>query len=84
MEPINLKLVFVDGTEKNVVAVAADLVAFEQHFDKSVSTLQNDVRLTYLFWMCWHVLKRTGETKQDFEKFIETVSGVVIGDDEKK
>jgi hypothetical protein len=84
MEPINLKLVFVDGTEKNVTAVAADLVAFEQHFDKSVSTLQNDVRLTYLFWMCWHVLKRTGETKQEFDKFIETVSGVVIGDDQKK
>lgn len=84
MEPISLKLVFVDGTEKNVLAIAADLIAFEQHFDKSVATLQNDVRLTYLFWMCWHVLHRTGETKDDFDKFIETVSGVVVGEDQKK
>jgi hypothetical protein len=84
MEPISLKLVFVDGTEKSVLAIAADLIAFEQHFDKSVATLQNDVRLTYLFWICWHVLHRKGETKDDFDKFIETVSGVSVGDDQKK
>lgn len=84
MEPIALNVVFTDGSEKSVTAIAADLIAFETHFDKSVAVLQKDVRLTYLFYICWHVLKRTGETKDEFEKWLETVSGVVVGDDQKK
>lgn len=84
MEPISLKVIFSDGTEKAIVAVAADLIAFETKFDKSVAILQSDVRLTYLFYICWHVLKRTGETKQEFETWLDTVSGVVVGDDPKE
>jgi hypothetical protein len=84
MEPITFTVVFLDGTEKTVIAVAADLVAFEEKFDKSVSALTNDPRITHLFFICWHVLKRTGESKIEFEKWMETVSGVVVGDDEKK
>jgi len=84
MNPISLTVFFADGTEKAVTAVAADLIAFEQHFDKSVSILQNDYRLTYLFYICWHVLKRTGETKQEFDDWIGTVTGIEATDDEKK
>lgn len=84
MEPITFKVIFLDGTELSVTAVAADLVAFEERFDKSVSALQNDPRITHLFYICWHVLKRTGQTKAEFEKWMETVSGVVIGDDPKE
>lgn len=84
MDPIALKIVFADGTEKSVVAVAADLIGFEQHFDKSVTVLTADVRLTYLFWICWHVLKRTNQTEELFEKWAENVAGVVIEDAKKK
>jgi hypothetical protein len=63
MNPIALTVSFEDGTNTTVTTTAADLIAFEQHFDKSVSILQNDYRLTYLFFICWHVLKRTnGDT----------------------
>jgi hypothetical protein len=84
MNPFALTVSFADGTEKTVTAVAADLIAFEQHFDKSVAILQTDYRLTYLFYICWHVLKRTGETKSEFDAWIETVSGIEASDDEKK
>jgi hypothetical protein len=67
-----------------VTAVAADLIAFEQHFDKSVAILQTDYRLTYLFYICWHVLKRTGDTKQEFDVWINTVSGIEVADEPKK
>lgn len=84
MNPIALTIVFVDGTEKSVTAVAADLIAFENRFDKSVTVLSNDVRLTYLFYICWHVLKRTNQTQDEFEKWVDGVSGVVIEDAPKK
>jgi hypothetical protein len=83
MNPIALTVVFADGTEKTVTAVAADLIAFEQHFDKSVAILQTDYRLTYLFYICWHVLKRTGETAQEFDDWIATVSGIEVSDSKK-
>lgn len=83
MNPFALTVSFADGTEKTVTAVAADLIAFEQHFDKSVAILQSDYRLTYLFYICWHVLKRTGETKQEFDDWIGTVQGIEATDSKK-
>jgi hypothetical protein len=84
MNPIALEITFADGTKKKVVAVAADLIAFETHFDKSVATLQTDYRLTYLVYMAWHALKRQGDVKSDFDDFVNTVSGIEASDDEKK
>ena len=83
MNPFALTVSFADGTEKTVTAVAADLIAFEQHFDKSVAILQSDYRLTYLFYICWHVLKRTGETKQEFDDWIGTVQGIEAAEEKK-
>lgn len=82
MNPIDLHITFIDGTEKDVSAVAADLIAFEAKFDMSVARLEKDVRLTHMFFLAWHVLKRTGETKDDFEKWVELVASV--GEAEQK
>jgi hypothetical protein len=84
MNPIALEITFADGTKKKVVAVAADLIAFETHFDKSVATLQTDYRLTYLVYIAWHALKRQGDVKSEFDDFVNTVSSIEASDDEKK
>jgi hypothetical protein len=83
MNPIALTVSFEDGTNTTVTTTAADLIAFEQHFDKSVSILQNDYRLTYLFFICWHVLKRTNETKQSFDDWVVTVTDIEVSDAKK-
>jgi hypothetical protein len=74
MNPINLQVEFIDGTTEEVTAIAADLIAFEAHFDLSVARLQNEIRLTHLFFLAWNVLKRTGKTKDEFMKWVESVS----------
>jgi len=83
MNPFDLRVIFIDGTEKVVTAIAADLVAFETKFDLSVTRLQTEVRLTHLFFMAWHVLKRTGDTKDTFEKWIESVNMVTEAEAKK-
>ena len=83
MNPFDLRVIFIDGTEKVVTAIAADLVAFETKFDLSVTRLQTEVRLTHLFFMAWHVLKRTGETKDTFEKWVESVNMVTEAEAKK-
>lgn len=80
---INLKITYNDGTEKSVNAVAADLVAFETKFDLSIAQLEKNVKLTHLLFIGWNVEKRTGATKDEFEKWIESVSNI-SADDSKK
>jgi hypothetical protein len=72
----NLLVTFLDGTSSEVSGIAADLVAFEAQFDISVSRLNQDMKITHLLWLGWHVLKRTGETKHTFDKWVESVEGV--------
>ena len=76
MNPIDLEVVFLDGTKKQVSAVAADLIAFESHFDLSITSLEKDLRLTHLLFIAWNVLKRTGQTADEFDVWANTVSGV--------
>jgi len=83
MNPFDLRVIFTDGSEKVVTAIAADLVAFETKFDLSVAKLQSEVRLTHLFFIAWHVLKRTGDTKDEFEKWIESVNIVTEAEAKK-
>ncbi len=83
MNPFDLRVIFTDDSEKVVTAIAADLVAFETKFDLSVARLQDEVRLTHLFFIAWHVLKRTGETKEEFEKWVESVNIVTEAEAKK-
>jgi hypothetical protein len=75
----NLLVTLLDGTATEVTGVAADLVAFESHFDLSVARLGSEVKITHLLYLAWHVLKRTGQTKDTFEKWVESVDKVEAG-----
>jgi hypothetical protein len=75
----NLLVTFLDETSAEVTGVAADLVAFESHFDLSVARLGAEVKITHLLFLAWHVLKRTGQTKDTFEKWVELVDKVEAG-----
>lgn len=79
----NLSVYFQDGTTKDVVAVAADLVAFESKFDLSVTKLETNLRLTHLLFLAWHSEHRTKATGLDFEAWIETVENVGVSEVKK-
>lgn len=76
MNPINLQVTYIDETSVECSAIAADLIAFEARFDLSVARLGDEVRLTHMFFLAWHALKRTGQTTDDFDKWVESVSMV--------
>ena len=83
MNPIALLVEFNDGTSEHVEATAADLIAFEAKFDLSVARLEKEIRLTHLFFLAWHSLKRQGKAKADFDKWVESVQ-IVQQAEEKK
>lgn len=82
---LNLLLTYNDGTEKTVTAKAADFVAFEAHFDISIARLQDNMKLTHLFFLAWNIERRTGEITKDmdFDKWIDTVDMVQAADSKK-
>jgi len=73
---INLRLTYTDESAKDIEAKAADIVAFEERFDISMATLQKEIRLTHLLFLAWHSEKRGGHTKDDFDKWVESVESV--------
>jgi len=80
---ISMAITFSDGESKTVVAKARDLVAFEEHFEMSMARLETQMKLTHMFWLAWHVCKRTGITKDDFEKWLDSVEIVEALDEGK-
>ena len=82
MQPLNLQIQFIDGKTEDVSTTAADYIKFESHFDKSITALGDDVRLTYLFFLAWAASKRTGKTDLDFDAWSELVG--MVGESEPK
>ena len=72
----NLQIAYSDGTTKDVIGKAADIVAFESKFDISMASLQNDVKLTHLMYLAWHAEHRTGGTADEFEAWLDKVDMV--------
>jgi hypothetical protein len=82
---INLLLTFADGTTKDITCNASDLVAFEDKFNVSSAKLGGgDSKLSWLLYLAWHSEKRTGSTKDNFEKWLDTIEGVGGSDKDPK
>ena len=73
---LNLQVSFTDGNTKDIEASTADMVAFEDKFNVSVATLGQDTRISWLLYLAWHADKRTGGTKLNYDKWLETVDNM--------
>lgn len=73
---LNLQVTFEDGNSKEVVCNAADLVAFEDKYNVSISAIGAETKLSHLLFLAWHSEKRTGGTKDQFDKWLESVASV--------
>lgn len=73
---LNLRVTYLDGSAADVTATAADLVAFEQKWDKSVIKFGDELRMTDLVWLAWHTIKRNKADTPDFDEWINGVEFV--------
>jgi hypothetical protein len=80
MQPINLQITFADGSTAVVSTTAADFIAFEAHFDRSIAILSTDARLTYMFYLAYSAQLRTGATEKTFDEWVTNVT--MIGEPE--
>lgn len=76
MLALDMTVTYEDGQTVDITCKTPDFLAFEAHFDKAFTVLSTDARLTYLMYLAWAAIKRTGGTKDDLEKWAENVSMV--------
>jgi hypothetical protein len=81
---ITLRTEFVDGTAEDVICSAADLVAFEEKYQRSVVRLEQEMRLTDLLFISWHSLNRQKKTTKDFENWLNDVESITSSDEDPK
>jgi hypothetical protein len=81
---INLRVKYENGSDKEVVCSARDLVAFEEHFDRSVAKLQVEFKITDLLWLAWHSENRRKETSKQFENWLDEVDTITVSDQDPK
>lgn len=81
---ISLRIFFQDGSHRDVVCNAADMVAFEDKFDISVVRIGQDPRMGWLLFLAWHADKRLGNTKDEYGAWLDTVDSVGDSDVDPK
>jgi len=73
---ITLRVTFLNGETKEVICSASDLVKFENHFQISVSKIEQDVKISHLLFLVHASETRTKATALDFDTWLETVDSV--------
>jgi hypothetical protein len=72
------------GVKEKVTAHFADFIAFESEKNRPITSMQSDVKLTDLAWLCWHSLKRRNLVKVTFEQWTETVESLEVASDDSQ
>jgi hypothetical protein len=73
---MQLEVEFLDGTQKDVKIIMADMVKFESEYSISVAKLGQEGKVTHLLWLAWSALTREKQTTQGFDAWVETVASI--------
>jgi len=79
---LTLRIEFSDGTHKDVLVSAADMVAFEDKFNVSIARL-DDPRIGWLLFLAWHSEQRKKQTTLDYETWLDSVESIGATEDPK-
>jgi hypothetical protein len=63
----------IDGVSQEVTPKLGDLVRFERQYDVPASSLDDNARIEYVFYIAWLAMSRTGDYQGDFESFLDVV-----------
>lgn len=72
----NLHITYADGSKKTVSTTPADIVAFESKFDLSIARINDNFRMTHLYFLAWHAENRAKETTLDFDAWVDAIEAV--------
>jgi hypothetical protein len=80
---ITLQITFLDGSVRDVLVSAADMVAFEDKFNLSIARLE-EARIGWLLFLAWHSEQRRKQTDKTYDEWIEQVETIGANNDPKE
>jgi hypothetical protein len=80
---ITLQITFLDGSVRDVLVSAADMVAFEDKYNLSIARL-DEARIGWLLFLAWHSEQRRKQTDKNYEEWIELVETIGANNDPKE
>lgn len=80
---ITLQITFLDGTVRDVLVSAADMVAFEDKYNLSIARL-DEARIGWLLFLAWHSEQRRKQTDKNYDEWIELVETIGANNDPKE
>ena len=72
----NLHITYADGSKKTVSTTPADIVAFESKFDLSIARINDNFRMTHLYFLAWHAEHRSKQTTLEFDAWVDSIEAV--------
>ena len=79
---LTLRIEFADGTHKDILVSAPDMVAFEDKYNVSIAKL-DEPKMSWLLFLAWHSEKRRKQTDKDYDTWLELVDGIGATEDPK-
>jgi hypothetical protein len=80
---ITLQITFLDGSVRDVLVSAADMVAFEDKYNLSIARLE-EARIGWLLFLAWHSEQRRKQTDKNYDDWIELVETIGANNDPKE
>ena len=80
---ITLQITFLDGSVRDVLVSAADMVAFEDKYNLSIARLE-EARIGWLLFLAWHSEQRRKQTDKNYDEWIELVETIGANNDPKE
>ena len=73
---MQLEVEFLDGTQKDIKVIMADMVKFESEYSISIAKLGQEMKVTHLLWLAWVALKREKQVTAEFDAWVDTVASI--------
>lgn len=73
---MQLEVEYIDGSQKEVKVIMADMVKFESQYNLSIAKLGQEMKVTHLLWLAWSALTREKQISAEFDTWVETVAAV--------
>ena len=83
MAQLKFTVVEKSGERIPVEAGPVEQVAFEHHFKIGLGRALQDVHIEHLYWLAWKAMQASGRTVPLFSSWLEQVSDVEFGGEDK-
>lgn len=64
------------ASQEEITAEIVDVIAWEEQYQKPITSVENNPFVRDLVWLAWHAMKRSGRTSLEFMDWVATLEDI--------